>query len=99
MLQTVMSHTDRNTGECNVHREDLRTLFDFCVGKMPESPHKFTSLLKHHRIHISKVWYDGRTVNGIKVKWQDVAAWKALEKLVNPLAETKPAAKKLKVVK
>lgn len=99
VLQTIMSHTDRNTGECNVHREDLRTLFDFCVGKMPESPHKFTSLLKHHRIHISKVWYDGRTVNGIKVKWQDVAAWKTLEKLVNPLAETKPAAKKLKVVK
>lgn len=99
VLQTLMAHTDRNSGECSISRDSLRTMFDYCVGKMPESPHKFTSLLKHHRIHIGKVWCIDRTVNGIKVKWQDVAAWKALEKIVNPAADTKPAVKKLKAVK
>lgn len=58
-------------GSCAIGREELRTLFDFTVGGMPASPNKFTSLLKHHRIHMEAVWVNNKTVRGIKVNWMD----------------------------
>lgn len=58
-------------GSCAIGREELRTLFDFTVGGMPASPNKFTSLLKHHRIHMEAVWVNNKTVRGIKVNWKD----------------------------
>lgn len=58
-------------GSCAIGREELRTLFEFTVGGMPVSPNKFTSLLKHHRIHMEAVWVNNKTVRGIKVHWKD----------------------------
>lgn len=40
---------------------------------MPDSPNKFTSLLKHHRMHTLKVWVDNRPVYGLSLRWMDVA--------------------------
>jgi hypothetical protein len=51
VLKTLIARTDP-TGKCNVAREELRTLFDYCVGNIPNTPNKFTSMLKHHRIHL-----------------------------------------------
>ncbi|MBS0453987.1 MAG: hypothetical protein JSS14_22015 [Proteobacteria bacterium] len=74
-LKTLMTRTDPN-GRCNASREELRTVFDFVVGNMPTSPNKFTSLLKHHRIHMEAVWIADplhpKTARGIKLEWQDV---------------------------
>ena len=64
-------------GSCAIGREELRTLFDFTVGGMPASPNKFTSLLKHHRIHMEAVWVNNKTVRGIKVHWQDAMQFPA----------------------
>lgn len=50
-------------------RDDLFVLYDWCDGKTPRSPNKFTALLKHHRIHLKSVWMDGRTVRGMDVRW------------------------------
>ena len=77
VLKTLMARTDPTTGRCNVAREELRTLFDYCVGNVPNTPNKFTSLLKHHRIHLEPVWVNNKTVRGMKVQWQDVRAFKA----------------------
>ena len=59
-------------GKCKIAREELRTIFDYLTDNIPKSPNKFTTLLKHHRIHITKVWVDNKTVNGIAVSWADV---------------------------
>lgn len=70
-LKNIIGRTDPATGKCNITREELRVLFDYCVGNMPTTPNKFTSLLKHHRIHLEPVWVGEKTVRGMKVQWQD----------------------------
>lgn len=97
-LVSVIRRTDPLNGKCNITREELRTIFDYCVGNMPASPNKFTSLLKHHRIHLEPVWIDGRTVRGMKVQWKDYKDFKTyLEKNLGVAPQVaKPAAKKAK---
>jgi hypothetical protein len=72
ILHDMLIRTDALTGKCNVARDELRTLFEYTVGNIPDSPNKFTSLLKHHRIHVKKVWGGGGSVNGIAVEFKDV---------------------------
>jgi len=71
-LRTIMVRTDPSDGRCNISRDELRVIFDYVVGKIPESPNKFTSLLKHHRIHTTKVRVDDKPVYGIKTTFKDV---------------------------
>ena len=56
-------------------RDDLQTILEWCIGDVPKSPHKFTSYLKHHRIHLDQVWSDGRNVRGINVTWNYEQGW------------------------
>jgi hypothetical protein len=62
-------------GQTKLARDDLRDIFEWCVGAMPESPNKFTSLLKHHRIHMNYIWKDSRTVRGVEVQWKLPTPW------------------------
>lgn len=71
-LRTIMVRTDETTGRCNISRDELRVIFEYVVGKIPESPNKFTSLLKHHRIHTIKVRCDDKAVYGLKTEFKDV---------------------------
>jgi len=73
VLKTLMLRTDRTSGACNISRDELRAIFEYLVGKIPESPNKFTSLLKHHRMHTSKVRVDSKSVAGIKTTFTDYA--------------------------
>jgi hypothetical protein len=54
-------------------REELRTLLEWTVGNMPDRPHKFTSLIKHHKLHMTAVWRNGRTTRGVTLSWQQSA--------------------------
>lgn len=100
-LKTLMARTSLVDGNCSISRDELRVLADYTVGGMPTSPYKFTTLLKHHRIHIAPVWIPAKTVKGIKVNWQDTQAWPTYSAAINPTtaapAKAKPAAKKTKV--
>lgn len=99
VLKALLTRTNLTNGACSISRDELRTLAEYTVGGMPTSPNKFTSLLKHHRIHIGPVWVPAKTVNGIKTVWRDVGRWtKYTDVLIPPAvpAQTKP---KLKVVK
>lgn len=72
----LLKRTDRNTGVCNVARDEMKVLFTYLVGKtIPDSPNKFTSLLKHHRMRMTKVRVDGVPVNGAQITWLDLADW------------------------
>lgn len=63
------------TLETSLARDELHTLLDWCVGNLPSSPNKFTSLLKHHRVHLVQVWKNKRNVRGIRVNWRPDPAW------------------------
>lgn len=66
-----------NTQDPKLTRDDLYTIMEWCVGGMPQSPHKFTALLKHHRIHLTQIWKNNRNVRGINVNWQPDPTWLA----------------------
>lgn len=71
-LLDILVRADTLTGRCNIPRDELRALFEYTVGKISESPNKFTSLLKHHRIHTKKIWGGEKTVTGIQVDFKDI---------------------------
>lgn len=79
-------------GHCVIGREELRTIFDYCVGGMPDGPNKFTSLLKHHRMHMSVVWIDGKAVRGTKLTFTDYGNWAKYRAAVDPPVVKKPQA-------
>jgi len=64
-----------NTQDTKLTRDDIYTIMEWCVGGMPQSPHKFTALLKHHRIHLTQIWKNNRNVRGIDVPWQPDPDW------------------------
>lgn len=51
-------------------REELRTVFEYTVGKMSPSPHKFTSQIKHHDISLEPMKMNGESVRGFRIKWK-----------------------------
>lgn len=57
-------------------REELQVLLEYTVGNMPASSVKFSSFLKHHKLHIVPVSRGGATKRGIPVKWQVDPEWK-----------------------
>lgn len=93
VLQALLDRTKLG-GVCNISRDELRTIFEYTVGNIPSTPNKFTSLLKHHRIHITKVWVNNGTMNGISTTWKDERKFNEYRKVFAP---AEPG--KLKVVK
>ena len=91
-LKDILLRTDPATGKVNIHRDELWQLFERAVGKMNVSPNKFTALLKHHRIHITRVWVNGKTVAGIPVTFSDVKEFDSYLKSNFPNAKTKSTA-------
>jgi len=69
-LKALMLRT-KPDGSCNIARDELHSIFDYLTDNTPKSPNKFTSLLKHHRIHITKVWVNSKAVQGLQVGWTD----------------------------
>lgn len=100
VLRALLQRTNMQTQTCNISRDELRTIYEYTVGSTPTTPHKFTSYLKHHRIHMKKVWIGQGTVNGIQVSWKDTAAWTQYQGRVTP-TQAQPAQlpQKLRAVK
>jgi predicted ATPase len=99
VLNDLLTRTDRNSGACNISRDELRTVFDYTVGGIPNTPNKFTTYLKHHRIHIGKVWLHGSTVNGLKLMWQDTDKWNTYLKTFAPAKTSAQPKRKLMAAK
>lgn len=95
VLTHLVDRMDPNTGACNISRDELHILFSYTVGNLPETPNKFTSMLKHHRIHMNKVWVGNRAVQGIKVTFIEPHRIAEFRDMINP---PPPAPAKLAVV-
>lgn len=94
VLKHMMDRTDPLSGKCAISRDELFTITDYVVGGMPQSPNKFTSLLKHHRIHLEVVWIN-KSVRGMKVIWKDYKEFAKYKQVhLGQPAPTAPAKKK-----
>lgn len=59
-------------------RSDLRTIFEATVGRVPNTPAKFTKYLIHHGIKVGVNKIDGKAERGsLIVKWTDDPDWVA----------------------
>ncbi len=61
--------------EQKISRDELQSIFEWCVGDVPRSPNKFTSMLKHHHIHLEVVWKNSKSVRGITTTWKPNQKW------------------------
>jgi hypothetical protein len=64
------------SGEGKLTRDELLTIFRYRVGDVPESPNKFTSFLKHHRMHTTKIRRGERSFWGLAVDWKQDEKWR-----------------------
>ena len=87
-LAALIMRTNPKTGACNISREELRVIYEFVIGNMPNTPNKFTSLLKHHRMHIQKVWINNATASGIPTRWVDQSQFQAWLATLQPKLPT-----------
>lgn len=94
VLTGLIARTDKS-GAVSISRDELHTLLEYTIGGMPQTPNKFTSLLKHHRIHLGVVWADNKSVRGIKVTWKDYNSFPEYVAMISPPA----VITKLKAVK
>lgn len=81
------------TARVVVSRDDLRFMAEYLIGKMPDTPNRFTALVKHHGIDLKKVKQDGKTIQGV------ITHMKASQELVNEWYTHWVAPKPLKRVK
>ena len=88
VLLTLIDRSDIATGICNVSRDELHIIFGYVVGNVPDTPNKFTSMLKHHRLHTTKVWINNRAVHGIRTVWIAPNKLGELRNLMKPVIVT-----------
>lgn len=72
LLERILVHGEQWK---NLAREELFIIYDYCVGGMPDTPNKFTAMLKHHRLYLKKVRRGETLFKGIDVKWKHSAKW------------------------
>lgn len=66
-------------------RDELLLILQYNVGNMPQTPNKFTSLLRHQNIETKRVRRNGQSTYGIDVTWQIGADLRTeLIKTLNP---------------
>lgn len=64
------------TGETHLHRDELRTIFQYQVGDMATGVSTFAKYLAHHQIHTKVIWRDNHAVRGFVVNWQQNETWR-----------------------
>jgi len=90
-LFDILSRT-RAGGACNIHRDELFTIFDYTVGKMNPSPASFSRFLGHRQIIVKPVLINGKTQKGITVGWKTQPTFQGLMKAhfadMKPVSQT-----------
>jgi hypothetical protein len=63
------------TTESKLTRDELLVIFEHCVGNMPKTPNKFTSMLKHRGIKTERIRIGNELTYGLRVEWRAPASW------------------------
>lgn len=56
------------SGQTKITRDNLFIIFGWCLDKIPESPNKFATMLRHHGLELVPIWVNNKTVRGYDVK-------------------------------
>jgi hypothetical protein len=56
-----------------ITRDELRTLFSYTVGDVPQSPAKFTRFMNHRGIKLKKIRVNDVTTTGMEITWHMTA--------------------------
>lgn len=72
LLERILVHGEQ--WKC-LARDELFIIYDYCVGGMPDTPNKFTAMLKHHRLYLKKVRRGDSLFKGVDIKWAHNAKW------------------------
>lgn len=57
-------------------RSDLKIIFEATVGRVPNTPAKFTKYLKHHGLDVGVNRIEGKTERGsLVIEWRDTDDW------------------------
>lgn len=76
------------TAESRLSRDELLVIFEHCVGNMPKTPNKFTSLLKHRGIKTEQLRVNGTKTFGLRVEWKAPRSW--LDETIQEIEASKP---------
>ena len=58
-----------------VTRDQLMVIFEHCIGGMPETPNKFTSMLKHKGIALTPRRINKDKTTALEVVWKTTLTW------------------------
>lgn len=61
--------------ESRLKRDELFVIFEHCVGNMPKSPNKFSSLLRHKNLKTEQIRFEGERAYGLHVEWKCTTNW------------------------
>ena len=89
---TLLKDIARNKFEGKLTRDELLIMLQYNVGNMPKTPNKFTSLLRHNKIHLTRMRKNNTPCYGLEVKWN-------VSKELRAELEEALIAKRMKLVK
>lgn len=69
---SALIHDLTTTGRSRLSRDELLVLMRWCIDRVPDTPNKFTAMLRHHGLDLEPVWVNNRTQRGY-----DVSIWKS----------------------
>jgi hypothetical protein len=76
-------------------RDELMIIMRWCVDRVPDTPNKFTAMLRHHALDLEPLWINGRTQRGIDIgKWKPIH--ESLESSIGSLLSTHTTIQPLK---
>lgn len=73
-------------------RDEIRTIFQYCVGNTPATPAKFTSLLRHNGIDLKRIRRGEDLHAGCEITWRTTGEFAAtLKQVLEPTKRLKVA--------
>jgi hypothetical protein len=69
---SVLIEELRETRRLRLTRDDIMTILRWCVDNVPETPNKFTAMLRHHGVELKILWINNKTCRGMEIeRWQE----------------------------
>lgn len=72
-----LMHEIKSTNRARLSRDELMVIMRWCVDRVPDTPNKFTAMLRHHNLDMEPLWVNGKTQRGY-----DIGEWLPLPKTI-----------------
>lgn len=96
VLKKIKTDVDKVvTHESRLSRDELMVVFEHCVGNMPKTPNKFTSMLKHRNVKTERLRINGTLQYGLRTEWKAPRSW--VDERMAEFAITAPKSKLARV--